>query len=981
MADNNRQQEEKEIYHIPQNIVADGTVYGGTFKMRNAIEAAVIVLAVGYPITKLPFSLTTKIIIGCLTVLPAALIALIGIDGESLSSFLQGISVFLQKKRVIKNDFEKRQEKETEKKESLAEEEESEATANERKSNKKEFSKSRTSQKGKNTEDTSKDKPYEKYVPGSSMAHFIPIKDIKNGIIYTTDHRYVKVIEVTPINFTLRSAREQRDIIYSFISYLKICPSRVQMKIITKKADVDHQLRQINAEIAEETNEQVRMLQEDYAQLLQSVGAREATTRRFFLVFEFEGIGGTHRGGENDAVLELLNDVDTASSYLRQCGNEVIQYENDNDFTVELLYSLFNRDSDNSEYEKKLANLYGQQMFGGGVQVTPIDIIAPESIDLTKSGYIRINDTYQAHLLISSNGYNPQVCAGWMSMIVNAGDGIDLDVFFHKEPKEIILRKIGQQIRINNSKLKDTQDTNTDFDDLNNAITSGYFLKNGLTQNLDFYYVNTLITITAGTETELTWRINELKKMMASQDIELISCHFREEDAFLSALPLNRISKSLYEKSKRNMLTDGVASCYPFTSYEMCDDNGILLGTNRTNRSMVVVDIFDSKKYKNANLAILGTSGSGKTFTMQLMALRMRRKGIQVFIIAPLKGTEFYRACSRVGGEFIQISPSSPSCINIMEIRHTDSSATEILDGPNLTKSKLAAKIQSLHIFFSLLIPDMNYEEKQLLDNALVETYRRRGITHDNESLEGTDGRYKEMPILGDLHTVLMENPDTKRLATIVNRFVQGSARSFNQQTNVDLSNKYIVMDISELSGDLLTVGMYIGLDYIWDKAKEDRTVKKAIFIDETWKLIGASSNRLAAEFVLEIFKIIRGYGGSAVCATQDINDFFALEDGKYGKGIINNAKTKIVLNLEDEEAQRVQSILRLYDSETYDITKFERGSGLISANANNVEVEFLASPLEKELITTDRKDLADIVAKQKQIMEEGVMTEPEKED
>ena len=128
------------------------------------------------------------------------------------------------------------------------------------------------------------------------------------------------------------------------------------------------------------------------------------------------------------------------------------------------------------------------------------------------------------------------------------------------------------------------------------------------------------------------------------------------------------------------------------------------------------------------------------------------------------------------------------------------------------------------------------------------------------------------------------------------------------------------------------------------------------------WQLIGANSNRLAAEFVLEIFKIIRGYGGSAICATQDINDFFALEDGKYGKGIINNAKTKILLNLEDEEARRVQSLLHLSEAEVMEITHFERGSGLISTNNNNVTVEIKCSQMEKELITTDRRELQELL-------------------
>lgn len=328
--------------------------------------------------------------------------------------------------------------------------------------------------------------------------------------------------------------------------------------------------------------------------------------------------------------------------------------------------------------------------------------------------------------------------------------------------------------------------------------------------------MNVLVTITAKNKIELEWRVNEMKKLLISQDITIKTCSFCQEQAFRMCLPILNIEKKLYDKSKRNVLTTGVASCYPFTSFEISDDNGILLGVNKHNNSLVIVDIFNSKKYKNANMAILGTSGAGKTFTMQLMALRMRRKNIQVFILAPLKGHEFHRACKNIGGEFIQISPASSNCINIMEIRKIDNTANELLDDPILDKSFLAGKIQRLHIFFSLLIPDMSYEEKQLLDEAMVITYANKGITHRNETLDNGRGGYVEMPVLGDLYEVLLEKRETRRLANILNRLVNGSAKTFNQQTNVNLDNKYTVLDISELSGDLLTVSSIKRVIVLW---------------------------------------------------------------------------------------------------------------------------------------------------------------------
>lgn len=776
----------------------------------------------------------------------------------------------------------------------------------------------------------------------------------------------------------LRSAREQRNIIYSFVSYLKISPVKLQIKVLTRRADINRHLDTVRREMAQEDNEQCRLMQEDYLDFVQQVGSHEAVTRRFFLIFEYEPWNNTRRSEQEDeAIQSLQSAVHTASNYLRQCGNEVVVHENEDEFTVDVLYNLLCRNESAvkplSVRVQEVVTQYLDKGREGEIDRIPAaEFAAPKSIDFTHGRYLCIDGLYYTYLLVPSDGYKTQVPAGWLSLIVNAGDGIDLDMFLSRQPKERIIQRVGQQLRINQSKIKDASDTNTDFDDIDGAIRSGYFLKEGLANNEDFYYLNLLITVTAPSVEDLEWKASEIKKLLLSQDMDVCNCHFREEQAFCSALPLVSMEKGLFERGKRNLLTGGAASCYPFTSFEMCDDNGILLGVNKYNSSLIIVDIFNSAIYKNANMAILGTSGAGKTFTMQLMALRMRRKNIPVFIIAPLKGHEFHRACANVGGEFIQISPASPHCINVMEIRKVDRSVSELLDGPGIQLSELAAKIQQLHIFFSLLIPDMSHEERQLLDEALIRTYNAKGITHDNASLEdpANPGCYREMPVLGDLYEILRAAPETTRMAHILNRLVNGSASTFNKQTNVRLDNKYTVLDISSLTGDLLTVGMFVALDFVWDRAKADRTEEKAIFIDECWQLLsgaGATGTRLAGDFVLEIFKTVRGFGGSAICASQDLNDFFNLDEGRFGKGIINNSKTKIILNLEDDEAERVQETLHLSDAETMEVTHFERGSGLISTNNNNIMVEFKASPLEKDLITTDRRELRELLERKRQ--------------
>lgn len=778
----------------------------------------------------------------------------------------------------------------------------------------------------------------------------------------------------------LRSSEEQYNILSSFASWLKISPMKLQFKSITRKADSDKHIAMIRKELSMEDNAQCKAMGEDYIRLIKDVGSREALTRRFFLIYQYEAIGRSESDDYSKIYSMLVSAEQNARAYFMQCGNNIIQPKNPDQAVAEILYMFFNRRSCVDEpFTDRVNRVIIDTMAAKGkiIGVDPIPhisvrhFIAPRGLDLSHYNYIVMDGRYYCFLYIKGNGYPSTVRGGWMSSLINAGEGIDIDVHLSRENRSKTIDKVAQRIRLNRTKLKGMQDTSTDYEELTNSIQAGYYIKNGIANhNEDLFYMSVFVTISAKTYDELLWRKQQMTDMLKSMDMYLSDCRFQQEDALRSVMPFLQISPKLQKKTQRNVLTSGAASTYMFTSFEMSDDSGVLLGVNRHNNSLCIVDLFNTKINKNANLTMCGTSGAGKTFTLQLLALRMRMRGIQCYIIAPIKGHEFKRACSKIGGEFIKIAPGSPHCINVMEIRHTISPEMELIDEVdyNDMDSMLARKIQQLMIFFSLLIPDMTNEEEQMLDEALIKTYNEFGITHDNNSLYADatcfPPKLKKMPILGDLHKHLLENPMTTRIAAIVSRFVTGSAQSFNRQTNVDLTNKYIVLDLSELKGKLLPVGMMIALDYVWDNIKADRTKKKAIMIDEIWQLIGASSNKLAAEFCLEIFKVIRGYGGAAIAATQDLSDFFSLDDGKYGRAIINNSKNKIILNLEQDEAQYVKDVLKLTRTEVRSITQFERGEALIHSNNNKVPVVIKASAEEKEMITTDRAELEAILRK-----------------
>ena len=811
---------------------------------------------------------------------------------------------------------------------------------------------------------------------------FIPIKDINYGVIETTDGRYIKILEIEPINFMLRSSEEQFGIISSFASWLKISPMRLQFKSITRKADSDKHVAMVRKELEDEENEQCKHLGEGYLKLIKDVGSREALTRRFFLIFQYEDMHRTDSDDIGKIYGALQTAEHTARAYFLQCGNSILQPEDPDEATAEILYMFFNRRSCVDEpFSSRVNRVVVDTMAAKnkiiGIDPVPhikmVNFLAPRGISLKHSNYIVMDGLYYSFLYIKGDGYPSAVRAGWMSSLINAGEGIDVDVHLRRENRSKTIDKVAQRIRLNRTKLRSMQDTSTDYEELTNSIQSGYFIKNGIANNNeDLFYMSVFITISAKSYDELMWRKQQMTDMLKSMDMFTSDCRFKQEAAFKSVMPFLSIVPFLEKKSQRNVLTSGAASTYMFTSFEMSDDTGVLLGVNRHNNSLCIVDLFNTKKNKNANLNLLGTSGAGKTFTMQLLALRMRMRGIQCYILAPIKGHEFRRACNHIGGQYIKLSPGSPHCINVMEIRHTLTPEMELIDELDYSEptSMLAQKVQQLMIFFSLLIPDMSNEEEQLLDEALIRTYADFGITHDNDSLyidkEANPPVMKKMPILGDLHKNLLGNKMTERIAVIVSRFVTGSAQSFNQQTNVDLTNKYIVLDLSELKGKLLPVGMMIALDYVWDNIKADITKKKAILIDEIWQLIGVASNKNAAEFCLTIFKTIRGFGGAAISATQDLSDFFSLEDGKYGRAIINNSKNKIILNLEPDEARYVQDVLKLTKTEIRSITRFERGEALVYSNNNKVPVVIKASKEEQEMITTDRAELEAILKERK---------------
>ncbi len=591
---------------------------------------------------------------------------------------------------------------------------------------------------------------------------------------------------------------------------------------------------------------------------------------------------------------------------------------------------------------------------------TILDILSPTAIDTKSRDYILVDGVYHAYLYVAGYGYSTTVGSCWLAPLVEAGEGVSLSFTVKRQPKEKILSKISQTTMVNRSRMRDVGDTRQDYEELDSAISSGLYLKDAMNrQGEDFYYMHTLVEVTADDPETLEQRVTAVEKLCVSIDMIARRCDYKNEQAFLSALPLLALDADVERKSRRNALTSGVAAAFPFASYELSDRNGIFLGLNLYNRSPVFLDPYDDYKYTNGNCWIGGSSGAGKTFTLQCLGGRLRQQGRRVIFIVPKKGHEFRPLCELLGGLYLRLSPSSKDCPNIMAIRRKSlDSYAGLRDMAARDDSVLADKISRLIIWYSLQKRDLSDEDKNHLDSSLVECYRRYGITFDNASVTDEEGNFVEMPILPDWYEVLAQNPDTKHLAVVLARYVTGSASAMGRRNHIDLDNKYIVLDTSGMPDDLLLPGIFWATDIAGDLIMDAGSDLSALIADELWSLVGANSNPLAAGFVQEMVKTIRGLGGIAITSTQGMQDLFGLDGGKYGKGILDSSRIKLVMQMEEQEARLIQGVLNLSEDEVRQITRFRRGEGLLCIGYNHVPVQFHATEKEYDAITTSPTDL-----------------------
>lgn len=531
---------------------------------------------------------------------------------------------------------------------------------------------------------------------------------------------------------------------------------------------------------------------------------------------------------------------------------------------------------------------------------------------------------------------------------------MNISIFFEKQDNYKTIKDLTYHI---GNVSVDLQDTNSNRQDIEIAAftynDAKYIRKQMQINNEDLYYLYIYINVFSDNEKNLEYILNKLEGILQSKGLQTRRGYFRQEQIFKSCIPLMQNNNDIKSATRRNVLTSGLTGIYPFITSSIFDENGIFIGTNIYNNSLIFIDRYNNK-YKNANMCIFGTSGAGKSFYTKLLILRYRILGISQYIIDPER--EYTKICKSLNGALIRLGPTSNTYINIFDIREDSLEEDD--------KGYLATKIPKLIGFFNLIFGNLNEEEKAILEEKIIELYKFKGINFDDVSLYKENKiqksniklkpqfkNEKDMPILEEFYNLLEKDEKTKLMRIKLIPFVKGSLKFFNNYTNVKLSNKLIIADVYELGEENLKYGMYLFTDLFWDKIKNNRSEKKAIYLDEIWRLIGVTSNKEVASFVYKIFKTIRKYGGSSVAITQDISDLFSLEDGAYGKSILNNSNIKNFFSLEEENIIVLEKYLNLSEKEKIEIKSLKRGECLMFVDKDHILTKIESSNEEKNLI------------------------------
>ena len=561
------------------------------------------------------------------------------------------------------------------------------------------------------------------------------------------------------------------------------------------------------------------------------------------------------------------------------------------------------------------------------------DLIAPSSLEF-QVDHFRLGTKYGRTLYVY--GYPREIYTGWLSNVINMDEVLDISMFIYPVDTQVVMQNLRKKVTqleasmtINHEKGK-TRDPG-----LEAALADAEELRDELQIGRQkFFRYGLYITLYADSMDELTFVQNKIETLFGQQLVFSKVASSQQEQGLNSTVPHMMDQLQI----RRNMNTGAISTSFPFTSADLTQEKGILYGINMHNNGLV---IFDRFSLENANMVVFAKSGAGKSFTVKLEAIRSMMTGADVLIIDP--ENEYQKLSDAVGGSYIRLSLSSDVRVNPFDL-------PKVVDTEDADDA-LRANLVTLHGLLRLMLGGataqnvnvtLSPEEEADLDQALIDTYARLGITSDPLT------HHSIPPTMADLYDTLLHMGGTgPALAQRLRKYTTGTfAGIFSQQSNIDINNSMVVFNIRDLEDELRPVAMYIVLSHIWNITRS-RKRKRMLIVDEAWQLMKYEDS---ANFLFSLAKRARKYYLGITTITQDVEDFMG---SKMGRAIVANSSMQLLLKQSSSAVDVLSNVFKLTEEEKKRLSSFPVGQGLFFAGQNHVHIQVIASRTETQHVST----------------------------
>src|SRR3989338_8330527 len=562
--------------------------------------------------------------------------------------------------------------------------------------------------------------------------------------------------------------------------------------------------------------------------------------------------------------------------------------------------------------------------------LTAKDIIAPATVKID-SEYLDMAGRFVVSMFIFS--YPRYLTSAWLAPVINMGVPMDIALFCHPVDTSLVLKQLRRKVTEVEAELMERSEKGlvrdpslqTAFGDLEN-------LRDALqTAQEKMFRVGVYLNIYGETQEELLRIKTELRSILESRLIYLKPALYRQREGFNSTLPYG---KDILQ-SHTTMNTGPLSSLFPFLSFDLSSNSGILYGINRHNNSLI---LFDRFSLENANEVIFAKSGSGKSYAVKLEILRSLMTGTDVIVLDP--ENEYKPLCDAAGGSFFDISLGSESHINPFDLPlpREDERPDDVL----------RSNVINLVGLMRLMLGGLTPAEDSIMDRAIAETYAAKDITvtSDPKNWQGN------IPLMQDLEEVLLTMEGAESLVRRLQKFTKGTySNFFNQHSNISLTTSLVSFGIRNMEEGLRPLAMYIIMRYIWNVVRSELK-KRILVVDEAWWIMQSEDG---ASFLYGIAKRSRKYYLGVTTVTQDVGDFMRSE---YGRPIITNSSLQLLLKQSPATVDVVQKAFNLTEVEKQLLLETEQGEGIFFAGQKHVAIKVMASPTEHQIVTTSPKEL-----------------------